>query len=294
MKKIRLVSRERASLPGIALLLMILALGPALLSGCGGAQPPAEGTGDEATAQGMEPAGEMEEGHEGMEAEPAPAAPARPATSSKPYGSATSGTATAPAQGAPAQTTGVAPGTLTTGRNMLTLPAGKKIKMDLDDSLSTATSHVGDTFMATVNKTIHLEGGTVVAIPRGSKVKGTVIEIESAKRVKGEAKLGVRFDSLELTDGTSVPITASLSTEADSTKKRDAATIAGGAAAGAVLGRIIGKDGKDALLGAVVGGAIGTGVVLGTKGKEVELPPGTELVLQLDQAVDVPEPVSGA
>ena len=47
-----------------------------------------------------------------------------------------------------------------------------------------------------------------------------------------------------------------------------------GAAAGAVLGEVIGGD---AAKGAVIGGAAGTGVVLATKGKEVEIPAGTEL-----------------
>ena len=74
---------------------------------------------------------------------------------------------------------------------------------------------------------------------------------------------------------------------APGTKKRDAATIAGGAAAGAVLGEIIGdKPG----LGAVIGGAAGTGVVLGTKGKQITLPAGTHLEFRLagPLAVKVP------
>ena len=105
---------------------------------------------------------------------------------------------------------------------------------------------------------------------------------------QGLAKLVLRFDALVLEDGTRVPITATLSSVAPSTKKRDAATIAGGAAAGALLGKLFGKHGKDALVGAIAGGAIGTGVVLGTKGKEVEMKEGTELSIQLQKPANIP------
>jgi hypothetical protein len=80
---------------------------------------------------------------------------------------------------------------------------------------------------------------------------------------------------------------------APGTKKRDAAAIGGGAAAGAVLGEIIGDRPG---LGAVIGGAAGTGVVLGTKGKELTLPAGTRIRFELRDPlrVDVPIKVAAA
>jgi hypothetical protein len=66
--------------------------------------------------------------------------------------------------------------------------------------------------------------------------------------------------------------------QAEGTKKQDAAKIGIGAAAGAVLGEVIGGD---AAKGAVIGGAAGTGVVLATKGKQVELAAGAELPVSL-------------
>jgi hypothetical protein len=73
------------------------------------------------------------------------------------------------------------------------------------------------------------------------------------------------------------------SLKAPGTKARDVATIVGGAAAGAVLGEILG----DAKLGAIIGAAAGTGVVLATKGKEIELAPGYQLDLMLVQPLTV-------
>jgi uncharacterized protein YcfJ len=60
--------------------------------------------------------------------------------------------------------------------------------------------------------------------------------------------------------------------------------IAVGAVAGAILGRILG-DGDAAVVGGIVGAAAGTAAVLQSKGKEVELPAGTQLTLEFDQVV---------
>jgi len=100
----------------------------------------------------------------------------------------------------------------------------------------------------------------------------------------------VKFNELRLASGKTVPITASLVTEGQDTSKRTAGGIAGGAAAGAILGKIIGKDTKGAAIGAVAGAAIGTGVVVGLDNKDVELPAGTDLVVNVDTELHVPVP----
>ena len=112
--------------------------------------------------------------------------------------------------------------------------------------------------------------------------------MQKAKEFKGQAKLVVKFEELKLPSGKTIPIVASLATEGKDTTKRSVGTIAGSAAAGAILGKIIGKDTKDAAIGAVAGAAVGTGVVLGMKNKDVELPAGTEIFLNVDQPFEVP------
>jgi hypothetical protein len=67
---------------------------------------------------------------------------------------------------------------------------------------------------------------------------------------------------------------------ASATKGEDAAKIGIGAGAGAVIGGILGGK-KGAAEGAAVGGGAGTGLVLATKGKEVQLPSGTDVSIQL-------------
>jgi len=73
---------------------------------------------------------------------------------------------------------------------------------------------------------------------------------------------------------------------APATRKRDAATIGGGAVGGAIVGGLIG-GGDGAAKGAAIGGAGGTGVVLATRGKEVRLEAGTPISVKLTQPLTV-------
>jgi hypothetical protein len=70
------------------------------------------------------------------------------------------------------------------------------------------------------------------------------------------------------------------SRQASATKGEDATKIGIGAGAGAVIGGLLGGK-KGAAQGAAVGGGAGTGVVLATTGKEVRLPSGTDVSIQL-------------
>jgi hypothetical protein len=106
-----------------------------------------------------------------------------------------------------------------------------------------------------------------VVVPAGSEVTGVVTEAEGSGRVKGRARIAMRFNGLRA-NGESYDIkTSGYAQEAAATKKQDAEKIAIGAGAGAALGAILGGGG-GAAKGAAIGGAGGTGVVLATKGKE--------------------------
>ncbi len=84
-----------------------------------------------------------------------------------------------------------------------------------------------------------------------------------------------------------VPITTdTFAATADSTQSRDAEIIAGSAGVGAVIGAIAGGK-KGAAVGAIAGGGAGTGVVLGTKGKEIHYGPETRLNFTLANSVQM-------
>ena len=168
----------------------------------------------------------------------------------------------------------------------VTIPEGTMLEVKLDGTLNSASSHAGDTFTAELVEPIMVDGQ--VAIPAGSTLHGTVSAVTPAKRGAGKASMTLDFTRLDMPGGQSREIMASLSQQTASKKKRNAAIIGGSAAGGALLGRIIGKDTKGAVVGSLVGGAIGTGVVMSKEGQQVNLPEGTLLDVQLNQSIQVP------
>jgi hypothetical protein len=97
------------------------------------------------------------------------------------------------------------------------------------------------------------------------------------------AQLNLQFTSLRIGSGRDGPISASFHEQGASQTRRDATTIGAAAAAGAVIGRALGDERKDTVLGAVVGGAIGTGIAARNRGEEVTLPEGI-VEIRLDAA----------
>lgn len=169
-----------------------------------------------------------------------------------------------------------------------TVPAGTPVEIEFLDGVSSRVSSPGDRFAARVTHNVVVGGD--VAIPAGSKVRGTVTEAVSLKKIGGRAKLGLEFQQLVLPSGGSVPVDATFATVGKSETGRDAATIGGAAAGGAVLGRATaGRKDRDrnTVLGAIVGAAVGTAVASKTAGQEVDIPAGTVIDIVLDQAVEV-------
>ncbi|MGH9361194.1 MAG: hypothetical protein ACRD2T_04700, partial [Thermoanaerobaculia bacterium] len=112
-------------------------------------------------------------------------------------------------------------------------------------------------------------------------------DAQALRRVGGRARLAIDFTELVLPSGQSVPISASYSQIGKSETAKDAATIGGAAAGGAILGKAIEKDKRGAVIGAIVGTAAGTAIATKTKGRQVTLPAGTSLSLSLQDSVTV-------
>lgn len=171
----------------------------------------------------------------------------------------------------------------------LTIPAGTALALELTSGVSSASSQVEDAVRATLRKPVVVSGREVLAA--GTPVLGHVTAAKQSGRVKGRAHVTFRFTSLTQ-DHTRVDIrTEPIARQAAETKASDAKKIGIGAGAGAALGAILG-GGSGAAKGAAIGGAAGTGTVLATRGKEVELGPGTDVTTELTAPVTVRVPAS--
>ena len=170
----------------------------------------------------------------------------------------------------------------------VTVAEGTEIHVTLSTEVGSATSQPGDTLSARTTTAV-LAGGRI-AIPEGSTIHGRVTEVAPAtKGLKVSEKGGavvLSFNEVTTPRGDSTPMYASLVSVASS-KGKTAGIIGGSAAGGAILGKILGGDTKDAVIGAVVGGGIGTGIAAGTKGKELVIPAGADLVITLDQPLTI-------
>ena len=172
-------------------------------------------------------------------------------------------------------------------RIALTVSSGTLFDIEILDPLSSETSVVGDRFRARLVGDMLADGE--VAVPAGSVIHGLVTEVRPAKKIGGQAMLAVDFDTLELPSGDSTAFRAALAQAGQKQTKKDAATIGGATAGGALLGRLLDKKHgtKGTLIGAVVGAAVGTAIASQNEGDPVTLDAGTVIGLTLEEPVHV-------
>ncbi|HUU35112.1 MAG TPA: hypothetical protein VMW48_13700 [Vicinamibacterales bacterium] len=164
------------------------------------------------------------------------------------------------------------------------MPSGTTLSIDLRTAHASDTSRVEDTVRGVLRRAVLVDGQEIA--PAGAVVTGHVTAAEQAGKVKGRARLVVRFSSIVIDESETPISTVAIVREADATKKKDAAKIGIGAGAGAVIGAITGGK-KGAVVGGTIGAGAGTGVVLATRGDEVELAAGTTVSTTLSQPLVV-------
>ena len=167
----------------------------------------------------------------------------------------------------------------------LELPAQSVIGLQLETSVTSETARVEDEVVARVTRDVRV--GDRVAIPAGSKAHGEVTLVERGARVRERARLGVRFTSIVLGDGTRVPIdTEAIYREGSSVRNENAAKIGGGAIGGAIIGGILGGA-KGAAIGGAIGGGAGTAAVAAGGRNAATLPTGTPVTVSIERPVTV-------
>jgi sRNA-binding protein len=160
----------------------------------------------------------------------------------------------------------------------VTVAAGTQLAVTLEDGYSTKTNAVGQAVSARLASDL-VAGGRVVA-RAGDPIRGTITEVTSgSSKIGAVPALKIDFTELVMADGSTMAINARINQKGQSEKGRDTAKIAGGTAAGAIIGHQI-DDGKGKVIGGIIGGAAGA---IGAKktGTEVEIPAGTVLQANL-------------
>ena len=138
-------------------------------------------------------------------------------------------------------------------------------------------------------------------IPKGSVAHGTIIQTAEAKRLGRNGYLDLSFDSLTTPDGREIPIEGKMSTRLHPIKEatKIIATDVGYTAAGGVIGGLfalqalgieaaIASNGYTLAGGAALGGAVGLGMSLYRKGKNVLIAPGDEIKVKILSSISLP------
>ena len=231
----------------------------------------------------------------GSAAQPQSAAPAEPASPA----------ASAPAPSAPAASALTVPADspVLADNSKIVVAADTTIPMILMNTINTRSAFVGQAIYC--ESIYPITAGNHVIIPKGSSIRGTVTQVIRPAHFKRHALIGLRFDELILPNGTTRQLRATLAgfgSEANDKFNPKEGKIEGGGSGsadgekvlrttipGAEIGTIVGAENGNWAeglgIGAGIGAAAGVGWILATRGKEMVLPHGTSLELELSQPV---------
>src|SRR5207248_3568529 len=167
-------------------------------------------------------------------------------------------------------------------QSRVVLPAGTVIVVRTATPLQSASVKSGQTFDTDVEESVAVDEYTV--IPAGSKIRGVVSLATPATRQQSGV-IEVVFDRLTLPNGTSFPISGKL-TSTDSAERRQIESdpnnrrvvLVGGRSG---IGGVIAGAGSSRSANNILG-ALGT---LLSQGQDVNVPAGTPLAVQLENAV---------
>jgi len=167
----------------------------------------------------------------------------------------------------------------------LVIPSASVIGLQIETPVSSDRARIEDRVEARVLRDVAVDGRT--AIPAGARAIGAVTLVDRGGKVKERARLGVRFHTLVLADGTELPMrTDAILREGDSPTGESARKIGGAAVGGAILGAIIGGK-KGAIVGGATGAAGGSAVVMAGDRNAATLPVGAVVTVRLAAPISV-------
>jgi hypothetical protein len=186
---------------------------------------------------------------------------------------------------------------------------GTEIHLTLLNRINSSITREGDPFVAVVSKPVMM--GDQVIIPAGTRVHGVVTSIQKAKMFsmfRGQAYMNVAFKTMEV-DSRLIPVQMSIlgigqprSDEGYSkerhdvkigegevvTEKHDIKGDALGMAIGGGGGSLIGLIAGNVARGFGIGFGAGAVYVVARKGKEVDMPERTGMLVRMDNTVTLP------
>jgi hypothetical protein len=179
-----------------------------------------------------------------------------------------------------------APASAPTGTGPLgvQVPADTELVVRLIDKVDSDTDHLGQTYRASVDQPVVVNGQTV--IPRGADAVAELVDAQKSGKIEGRTVMTVDLKSININGRNYDIATASVSEASSSRGARSAKVIGGTAALGAIIGGIAG-GGKGAAIGTVAGAGAGTAAQVATSGQRVKIPSETRLTFRLKNPLNL-------
>ena len=166
----------------------------------------------------------------------------------------------------------------------VTVEQGTTLSVRLVDSLDSESAQPGQTFRATMDSPLAVDGNVVV--PEGYDVQGHVVDVKSAGKFAGKSMLSLQLDRIQVGTKFYTITTNQYLRQGNSRTTNTAEKVGAGAIIGAIIGGIAG-GGKGAAIGTAAGGGLGGGVQAATKGQQIKLPSETVLTFSLQAPLTV-------
>jgi|SRR5579871_762489 len=164
------------------------------------------------------------------------------------------------------------------------IPNGTTITVRMIDAVDSDQSRLGQTYRASVDEPLVVDGQTVTQ--RGADAIVKLVEDKQSGKLEGRTVLTLELIQLSI-NGRLVDITTGDVSQASGSRGSRTAKVVGGTTAlGAIVGALAG-GGKGAAIGAASGAAVGTGAELATHGQRVKIPSETRLTFTLQQNVQL-------
>ena len=178
------------------------------------------------------------------------------------------------------------------------LPTGTPLKVKLETTISTFSSHVGDPFRGRLIDAVVVDGKTV--LPAGAVVEGRVTKLNEPRRIKGKPTIALFPEHVLLPTGERYMLNAVLvdtnmgkgtdvneegQFKGDGHDRSDQLWLAGGTGGGMLMGGLIGGG-----PGVLIGGAVGAGATTTrwlVQRRSAILPAGTELMMELSRPMEM-------
>lgn len=185
---------------------------------------------------------------------------------------------------------------------------GTQLHLTLLSPVTSTVSREGDPFIAVVAEPVFL--GSQLLVPAGTRVNGVVGVVEKARRfsvIRGQAYMNLTFRSMEI-DSRLIPVEMSIVTieqphrSGDVKRRKDVRVDEGslveqkhdykgdlvGGAIGTGGGTLVGAVFSHAVRGFGLGLAGSAAYIVARKGREVELPAETGMLVRMENTITVP------